>query len=367
MNSTASAAPRSYEYGVSRIQDLAVTTKPPATGGRAKAESIRIRGRSEQLRPTRRFWRSLFNRFAINDSVFRYFSHQEVFERIAQQDSDAEFRYCVEHGGQRDPRLLAVSRLSRPVIDPGEVVDLASRFECQEVSINEGLVTTTHAPRSADAPFQIGGDVFQHRYVVETPVDGFGSPRIYLAMLRLVCSNGAIAYSPTFRSEISVGKDIAWSLERALESFDNADGYAALRQRMESAQTSPASLAECNALYRVLLRVENSGRFSRGDVLERFYGLTGRVHELYGMANLDSLPTKRQRVLPARCRVYDLLNFATEIATHHADDPSARRLHGLVGTMVADEYDLEGTADEQGDFQDLFFGSHESGPRNSLN
>ena len=40
--------------------------------------------------------------------------------------------------------------------------------------------------------------------------------------------------------------------------------------------------------------------------------------KLYGLANLDTLSPKRQRTLPVDCKVYDLLNFATEIATHHA-------------------------------------------------
>jgi len=42
--------------------------------------------------------------------------------------------------------------------------------------------------------------------------------------------------------------------------------------------------------------------------------------------DLDSLSAKRQRALPACCKVYDLVSFATEMATHHADAAASRLL-----------------------------------------
>src|SRR5260221_348195 len=74
--------------------------------------------------------------------------------------------------------------------------------------------------------------------IIDTPIDGFGRPSVYLSLLRLVCSNGAVGYSPAFRSELSVGKGddgVAFALTRVLDGFNNEDGYAALRQRFESA------------------------------------------------------------------------------------------------------------------------------------
>ena len=49
------------------------------------------------------------------------------------------------------------------------------------------------------------------------------------------------------------------------------------------------------------------------------------VPELYRrLANVDTLSAKRQRTLPAACKVYDLLNFASEVATHHATESGNR-------------------------------------------
>jgi hypothetical protein len=72
------------------------------------------------------------------------------------------------------------------------------------------------------------------------------------------------------------------------------------------------------------------------------------------LANLESLSVKRQRMLPARCRVYDLLNFASEIATHRASSESRPRLQAYIGTLVSDEFDLEGTAEKVPELKDLF-------------
>jgi hypothetical protein len=93
------------------------------------------------------------------------------------------------------------------------------------------------------------------------------------------------------------------------------------------------------------------------DILNRLSEITGRPQELYGLANLDALSEKKQRILPAKCRVYDLINFVTEIATHHVDYNQAVRLHGLVGSLLSDDYDLEGSAEQVGEFSDLFLAS----------
>ncbi|MFN9972043.1 MAG: hypothetical protein ACK58T_19365, partial [Phycisphaerae bacterium] len=75
---------------------------------------------------------------------------------------------------------------------------------------------------------------------------------------------------------------------------------------------------------------------------------------IYGLANADNLSVKRQRTLPVRCRVYDLLNFVSEVATHHADEHGARASQALLGTLISGEYDLENSCDSFCDFRDFF-------------
>ena len=67
-----------------------------------------------------------------------------------------------------------------------------------------------------------------------------------------------------------------------------------------------------------------------------------------------ALSDKRRQILPSKARVYDIINFASEVATHHARPEGENRIQAFTGTLVADEYDLERTAETAGDF-DAFF------------
>jgi hypothetical protein len=355
----------SFTYGLTRVKDIRIADMRASAGGRTSVAAMEIGG--ELVRPLPRFWKSFFNRFGVNDNIFRYFGPAEVFQRISERAPDDQVRYCVERNDQGQARLLAVTSPKRPVIDYGQATSLIRRYGGRDVSYDSGIVTSTHAPRSGDCTFAIGADQFQHRFVMETPIDGFSHPKLYLSFLRLICSNGAIGYSQAFRSDISLGKDIGHCIARALESYDNGDGYAALRQRFQSAQTSWASVRECVQLYKMVVKLGEKGEAPRDELLRGLYRTTGNLNEIYGLANLDALSLKRQRILPARCRVYDLINFASETATHHATPGGSRAMQAYIGSLISDEYDMEGTAEAVGDFNDFFIDSSTPGPRQSVN
>jgi hypothetical protein len=358
-------AATTFDYGLAKVSDLGITTAQREKSGKSRVAMLEVHG--EALAPSPRFWTSFFHRFGISDTVFRYFDHAEVFQRIAERGKSDTVRYCVERDADGRGTLMAVSNPARSVIDHNEASELVSRYGGENVSYANGVITSFHVPRSGDSQFQIGGDEFQHRFVMDTPIDGFGQPKIYLSLLRLICSNGAIGYSPTFRSEIPGGKDMSYCIARALESYDNGDGYAALRQRFESAQKSWASLYECHQLYKCVIRLADQRMFTRESILSDFYQVTGNANSIYGLANLDALTTKRQRVLPARCRVYDLINFASELATHHVRPGGNRTLQAYIGTLISDEFDMEGTAERLVDFNDFFVSGSEGMPRESVN
>jgi hypothetical protein len=175
-------------------------------------------------------------------------------------------------------------------------------------------------------------------------------------------------------------KGVGFTLMRVLDGFNNEEGYAALRQRFEAATRSWASVHEVQRLYKVLARLHHHGGIARrapsattasvgGDgasvldgspLLAAFHKMTGDLSHIYGLANLDALTVKRQRTLPAACRVYDLLNFASEVATHHADETGNRIVQAFIGDLISNEYDLEGTVDQMTDWRDFFLHNDET-------
>jgi hypothetical protein len=364
-----------FSYGVASIKDIRAKVTRVEKTGAERIMSLFVN--DKEVVPTRRFWTSLQSRFAFSTNIFRYFDHVEVFNRVAERAKNDKVRFCIEEataGGQ--PQLLGVTNPAAPVIKYGKLENLLGQYGCTDLSYADGIVTSKHQPRVGNEPFQIVGETFQNGFVIDTPVDGFGRPSVYLSMMRLVCSNGAIAYTKAFRSELAVGKtdeDIAYSLLRTMDGFNNEEGFGALKQRFESAQFSWASVRECNRLYKVLASLAlrgNLGKLGRelvatGDgrtevletslpILHNFHKMTGDLNDIYGMANLDTLSIKKQRVLPASCKVFDLINFMSELATHHADRLGARRLQAMIGELLGAEYDLEGTAEKYTDFRDFF-------------
>ncbi len=368
--------PTRFDYGVARVSDIHIHSVSRSQKGRLTLEQLEIAG--QPVKASRRFWRSFFTRFGIAENVFRYFAPEEVFGRIAQCNADDTFQYCVakrvttkdkkgEPKKQPADRILAITNIKRPVIRHEQVIELLERFGGQDIRYHDGIVRSIHQPRGGSREFSIGGDAFRDRFCMETPIDGYGHPRLFLSVLRMVCTNGMVGYSRAFRSDIPTGKNLDHCISRALQSFDNGDGYTALRQRFESSQRSWASVRECLQMGQCLERLLKDDQLTRRGLLGRFRTLAGDLSELYGLANLEALSDKRRRVLPAKCRVYDLINFASEVATHHAKSDGANRLQAFIGTLISDEYDLEGTADDAAEFDAFFVNPDDHLPPQSRN
>ena len=395
MTATAIAKPApKIEYSTAPLRAI----KIEEVGEKGVVQCLSIEDR--KFYPTSRFWTSLCSTYSthgLSTKVFKLFSHQEVLQRLTDVlggDDKARIRFTFEDKGTTPGNILAVTLPSKPVIPYERINETLGRFNALTVDYSGGIVRSTHTPNHM-ADFKIAGDGFAHQYVLETPIDGFGSPLIYLSLLRQVCSNGMIGYSRGFRSEISMGRgdnqnaNVIFSLERALDSFSNEEGYSDLRQRFEKATQSWASIAECNRVYKVLAKMAEKGMFLQeptegaklvnrfatrreaviGDIgtpegsktsaqtvriMRAYAGMTGDLCSIYGLTHLDALSRKKMQQLPAHCSMYDLLNFTTEVATHHCEVKNGRLLQAEVGNFISSEYDLEGSKESKEQFADWF-------------
>ena len=251
-------------------------------------------------------------------------------------------RICIERDSEKGTnRLLAVSNPTKPVVKYGDLLETLNRYDGNQLSYCDGVVQSTHSPRVGGNTFDISGDKFSNRFVMSSPIDGYGQPNIYLSLLRQVCSNGMIGYARAFRSSLSLGTgddNPQFAIARALDGFGNDEGYAAIRQRLESATKSWASVYEANSFYKKLLGMVVRNQFRSAPknelksetghpVLQAFHEMTGDISQLYGIANIDALSSKRQRTLPVKCTV---LRFA-ELCLGVGDTS----FEGPRGTIVA--------------------------------
>jgi hypothetical protein len=389
---------RSIQYDAAPLNAFKVAE----TNLDGKVTVMSIDGRT--VEPTPRFWTSLcstYSRYGLSTKLFKLFTHQEVFQRVSDvvgSEGKDRLRFALEDLGAGNPRLLAVTNPNKALVQYDKMQQVLQRYGAQNPEYKDGIIRSTHAPAHMD-DFQVGGDGFSHQYVMETPIDGFGKPLIYLSLLRQVCTNGMIGYARAFRTEINIGRgnqddaDSMFSIGRALDSFNNEEGYAALRQRFESAANSWASVYEVNRVLKVVNKMAQKGmfhdpsvqtagviddlafkrdavlgaQFTAGldnDAVEKnpaniklmraFTQMAGDLCSIYGIAHLDAVSTKKMQKIPARCTMYDLLNFTTEAATHYCDEKNGRLLQAEVGNFVSNEYDLEGTKETHEQFQDFF-------------
>ncbi|MBY0230250.1 MAG: hypothetical protein K2W96_13285, partial [Gemmataceae bacterium] len=208
-----------FEYGTACIKDFSVTTKADSQG-RAVSTLVELKG--EAVRPSPRFWSSLHTRFGFTSNIFKYFTHAEVFDRISRVAASDKVRFCIERNAKSETgTLLAVTSPTAASITHDDLMGLVTRAGGEATRYHNGVVTTEHSPR-LNPEFQVAGDSFHNRFILETPIDGYGRPSVYLSMLRLICANGLVGFSPTFRSELPQGKGengVAFVLERVLDGF----------------------------------------------------------------------------------------------------------------------------------------------------
>jgi hypothetical protein len=339
-----------------------------------------LRIENKRVKPTRRFWDSLCSRFGIGPSIFKYFSHEEVFNRVSDLSDKDSIRITV----QETPSLyeqaevfcakaLAISSpATKSLLHNDELLKTLAELGALHLDYHNGIITTHHKCRNEMA-WKIGNDEYETRISLETPVDGYGKPLIHLATFEPGSKSLNRVISKTFQSGIILGNDraAAFTLRRAVESFSNEDGFVALKQRFESAQNSWASIWEAVKLSKFLYTFDNEDfreDFAktihplglqapegtlRNHLLKGLHDRTGDIRTIYSLAQIDSLNEKRMRMLPTRCKVYGLLTLVARIATHQVTPEAGRQLHTYVGDLVSHEYDLENSCSRFGEFDDF--------------
>lgn len=361
-----SVAAPTAEYETHSITALDCESHVNEKTGKRSIRSVTLNDRP--VGTSDRFWNSLFARYGFGRNVFNYFTPEEVFTRIADRRADDRLRFCIyDSPGMINPELLAVSNPEKPVLTldnsralMAEYNPLDAEGDFDGVNYSNGILRASFTPRG-EAPFEVGGDQFQARFDMMVPVDGYGSPEVALGCLRIICTNGMVAFSKAFSNKIPGGSDQDGGLNRirqTIEGYGNDEGYDALRRRLGSATESYASVAECAAMSKAVMRAlgaEGSDKERVKTLIDRFDRVAGNPTMMYGLVSATSVGKKRLATLPSRATVYDLINFGTEVATHHTESESrARTIHGQVGSLISGEFDLEGSARDGRDYIDVY-------------
>lgn len=352
------------EYKTFGIRDLTAISHTDEKTGKKTIESVAVNG--QPVDTHQRFWNSLFARYGFSKNVFNYFAPAEVFDRIANVREDDTLRFCfLTEKGMHRPKLMAVSNPNKPVFVMDKITELLGGYDPDGgIKYADGIIRASFSPRG-EAPFEIGGDSFNARFDTLIPIDGYGSPEVALGCLRLVCTNGMTAFGKVFSNKIPVGSDLTGGLSRisqTIEGYGNDEGFDALRRRLTSATESYASVAECSMMANAVMRAVGAEGMERQEIrqiVDNFDRVAGNPTMMYGLINTTAVGRKRLATLPSRASVYDLINFGTEVATHHVGGEGTNRgIQSIVGGLLGGEFDLEGSArDKERDHIDVFLDS----------
>jgi hypothetical protein len=360
------------DYDTVDIQDIKIEMSQGGPSAKRIVESLTVDG--QDIHYTSRFGTSLAALYGFSNNMFKFFEPAEVIERIVDRGLGSRVRMAKQKNVDGSVTALGVTKPTKTIVPATDLLYTLTKgnIDGTQISYEDGVIRSAHVPSVlGKSNFQIGGDEMVNRFVIDTPIDGYGLPAAYLMLLRTVCSNGMVGYAKAFKSQVQLGKDAADAIptfERFMQSFNNEEGFALMRDRVTAAYTSPASLDEFYRLHQLLTgnkmdslhkdskRKDNDGNTLQSDITRTLQEMGGNVLDIYGLVNLDNLSAKQRRKVPVQCKVSDLLNMSTEISTHMADTYQSRKIGAWVGTMLSDSggYDLEGCLDDGEEAQDLF-------------
>jgi hypothetical protein len=268
-------------------------------------------------------------------------------------------RLTYEDYGVNGGRLLSCVAPSKPILTIEQIEDLVKKYGGNRPIYKNGIVSVLFDP-PFPMNYQIGSDTFRTQFNMQMPVDGFGLPAAFLGLFRVNGNISTIAISPAFKSLFPLGKEdtsLAAVLDRNMSTFNNEEGWHSFKERLEAARNSWASFRDATALYRIIVdsaKDENIPLPKTSELIDRYNELCGDPLKWYGIAGQHEMSERKARTVPVDASVYDLICFASELATFIFQHYGKNRLYDWVGKTTTTEYDLEGTKTEYPSFNDFF-------------
>lgn len=344
-------------------------------GSRKNLLSTAIEFGGRTFFPSDRFWTSFCAKVGVGTNIFNLFNHEEVFNRCVQKNMVSDSGNVRIMEDVRSNRLLAVSDPAKPIPNWKNVMQLVDKKDGIGVVYNDGVITSIHSMPNA-VPMLIGSEDYKQRFAVQIPVDAYGSPSVYLALLRQVCTNQIIAMGKCFKTQVKMGKkgkrgfedDVEFTLERMFDSFSNDEGFDALVKRMDAARKSKLSVREFNEVQETLCKLKHSQDDLEVTLQARpevrvFNALAGDLHTKYGLAHLKEMTDRQMGLLETNLTVYEAFNYISEVTSHRINyaNPQeaavAAELHAWAGRAMSSPFDLEGTVpteDVKSEFKDRY-------------
>ncbi len=313
------------------------------------------------IRPSDRFWKSLFHEYKLgtpSEQFFTYFPYDEVFDRIKQKTDSPLAAICLEYVPDSGNQFIGygISRTnSQTRFD--DVIDILHKKDAdlKKYSFSNGVIQAEYKSKDPISNFQIAGDDYNGFIQIQAPVDGLAAPCTYIGVERLVCTNGAVAMSPVFRSQFKVAENGLKTLETIIDSYRNEDGFIQLRNRFANADLSYLSMREAfkiSKLFSVIMK-DQPDNSKMHTAVWRFSDMLGEFAEELGISSLNQVSDKVASGIPMRPSVLSMIQLLTECSTHYLAGSDAVRINTFIGGLISNNYDLELSKSHMGEYDDF--------------
>jgi hypothetical protein len=305
---------------------------------------IEIETKEQKYNVSNRFVKSLLSQFDLSEKVLRLFDTQTVLERIIEKEPEASFKVTVDKKAETGSNFLLLGTLkeNQKILPANKVLDSIRkdpRLSSIRLNKNHELV----ADLNNNHEFDIDGDshyktLFQFNYAV----DGCISPNFALGIERVVCSNGATINVTDYKSNVVISDDSGDHLDRLLKSFSNESGFQRIKNRLNLASKTPASV---NEVYKVETLITNSLFLKKNaqEINRIIEVLSGNPLRQHGTTSLKTIPEDIRKTTATKLCVSDLFNIGTELTTHYSDLISNKeRISKVICNLIAKPFDFEG-------------------------
>lgn len=313
------------------------------------------------IKPSDRFWKSLFHEYKLgtpSEQFFNYFPYDEVFNRIRERTDSPMAAICLEYVPDSGNQFIGYG-ISRNNTQTrfDSVIEVLNK-KCDDLrnfSFQNGVVLAEYRAKDPIANFSVAGDDYNGYFQIQTPIDGLGIPLTHIAAERLVCTNGAIAMSPIFRSQFKVEENGIKTLESIIDSYRNEDGFIQLKNRFMNADLSYLSMREAfkiSKLFSTIMK-DHESNTKMHTAVWKFSDMLGDFAEELGISSLSQLSDKVASSIPMRPSVLSMIQLLTECSSHYLDARSAVRVHSFIGGLISNNYDLELSKTQMGSYDDF--------------
>lgn len=320
-----------------------------------------------------RFWTTWSRLYKQHRSIFKLFDYDETFVRT-QETHNNNLRIAVElwpnSGSEYEGRALAATDPTKPLLPVDTARDLFAKFSGKGMRYENGVMSGEFA-----APYPLIMDIidskFSAHFQLDLPLDGFGLPMVYLALMRETDNTYFVARSTNsaFRTKLQMSRSddtLGTVLTRALDSFSNEEGCRAMKDRFEAADQSWASFSQYRSLFNAL---DTASKADVGPVLGGIVAnklqrkLDMRTHypmALHRLGSENDISKRASRVLPVQATVFDLIDFAATTASEYRKISASNHMNEWVGDQIVNEYDLEGSKAAYPRFLDQYLADMDS-------